>query len=193
MDSPEKLHATIWVNWSWSSIAGKTERDPRQSCMWQCVNLHYANKDPHASSCSFEVSVFWSTGTGQSADRANLKATHNCRSLILLIKNLIAACALLLNSACLSSGSFSTIFVNQGCNMRCMWVHCITVNGKAMLGLLVWYLDVAHKTLLVISWLLLSYQITVRTSISNSQCSSWIQTCSLPLAWKSQLHPLLFC
>jgi len=29
--------------------------------------------------------------------------------------------------------------------------NCITVNGKAMLGLLLWYLDVAHKALLVIS------------------------------------------
>ena len=42
-------------------------------------------------------------------------STHNCRSLILLTRNLMAGCALVLNSACWSSGSCFSTLSNQGC------------------------------------------------------------------------------
>ena len=42
-------------------------------------------------------------------------STYNCRSLILLTRNLMAGCALVLNSACWSSGSCFSTLSNQGC------------------------------------------------------------------------------
>lgn len=75
---------------------------------------------------------------------ARQRDTYNWRSLILLIKNLMDDCALLLNSACWSSGNFSMTFVNQGCiekSNTCMyqlWLAALTgvstrFNGRCTL------------------------------------------------------------
>ena len=46
---------------------------------------------------------------------ADTYGPYNWRSLILLIRNLIAGCALVLNSSCLSAGSLAMIFPSHGC------------------------------------------------------------------------------